>query len=87
MALKFSCDAIGCGSVGDARVTALSIDDGGEPVIYLPPIGWTNVVMRDGRRLQACGKSCIDALTGADSREPTGVRAPSWCPHCSQRMT
>ena len=91
MAVCFTCDH--CEATEPARTTALEIaglrdreNPGDRPVIYLPPIGWTPIVMRDGRRLHACGAACRDAILGREGRDGTGRRIGAHCPACGQSI-
>lgn len=87
MSVEYACDA--CDRRAPARVTAMQIPgmrvrEGSEesPVVYLPPHGWCDFIRRDGRRLHACGKACLDALADRETRESTGASGPAHCPAC-----
>lgn len=56
------------------------------PVIYLPPLGWTPIAMKDGRRLYACSKACIEEITQREARDPTGSRISEHYPACGQAL-
>lgn len=77
-----------------ARTTALTVpglrdreNPADSPVIYLPPIGWTRVAMRDGRSLYACSSECRDELEGKEGRDGTGRRIGATCPACGQGVS
>lgn len=78
-------------SVGAARVTALEIaglrdreNPGEKPVWYLPPVGWSPVAMRDGRRLYGCSRLCREEIVGRDGRDDGGRRIGATCAACGQ---
>lgn len=81
-----------CAKVEPARITALSVaglrertNSAESPVIWLPPVGWIDVITSIGARLHACSIKCHDDIIGQLGRDPQGPRRE--CAACGQVLS
>lgn len=101
MSVFYGCDAPSCllakglhgklGAMTPARSSPLAVDlrtrdnPAESPVVWLPPIGWVDVVTTAGARLHACSIACRDELIAAIGADPQGPRRE--CAACGQVLS